>query len=195
METSWPVLRIYHVRDTQEQEFCHLVLSMVAWARRLSGVVESRAFRDRNLRSRFYSWIAWESLSGRDRALQSALWPRIVATMQPALRDVPHMYILETIFRSGCPLSLHAQAILALVRCVPGSEEGCRRALASYGQDVAGEIGPSSIVLAQSIEDRSTFVGLFDMPGGVSERTPILEDGTLKTVEWVALDPVRASGL
>jgi hypothetical protein len=112
-----------------------------------------------------------------------------MSTMQPTLTGEPAVYILEVVFSRNPKVPPHDPAALAVMRCVPGAPDSSREAIVKYGQEVAEKLGSLSVVLGQSVEDRATFVGLFDLTG--APRGPLPGPGALKSVQWCLLDPVQ----
>lgn len=190
---SYSVLRLYNVQDGRQQEFRRLLLSFIAWLHQLPEVVDARGFQCRHSTPHFYSWAAWGSLSARDQALQSRLWPRIMASMQPALLEPPTVHTLEVIFSQHLETRPHGRAILAIVRCPSGAEGAGREAMVRYGQEAARELGSTRFLVGQSIEDRSTFAGLFDLFDSSSDSLPTPREETLQSVRWCLIEPLQGA--
>lgn len=187
----YSVLRIYNVQEGREQELCRLLLSLIAWLQQFPEVLDARAFQCRHAALHFYSWAAWGSLTARDQALQSRLWPRIMASIRMALSEPPTVHTLEVIFSQHHDTRPHGPAILALLRCPSGSEGPGREAMMRYGQEAARELGSTRILLGQSIEDRSTFAGLFDLLNSPPHAVPTPKEEILESVRWCLIDPLR----
>lgn len=188
----WQILSTYSVQETHELEFRRLLLSAITWLRQRPGLVDARTFQYQDPSLHFCSWVAWESLSAHYRALQSVLWSRILATMQPALRDQPGTHLLETILYSSRLLPPDGPAALAVVRGIPGADEVCREPVMRFCEKVAHKLDCPRLTLGRSIEDRSTFVALFDLPAALPPCLPLPEDEAVKSVEWCLPEPVRS---
>jgi len=186
-----PVLRAYNVQEGREQEFRRVLLSLITWLRQFPEVTDARAFQCRHATLHFYSWAAWGSLTARDRALQSRLWPRIVASMGSALSGPPTVHTLEVICSQQSEIRPEGPAILAVLRCPSDAEEPGREAMMRYGQEAARELGSTRIFLGQSIEDRSTFAGLFELLDSPPRTLPTPKEETLQFVQWCLIDPLR----
>lgn len=188
----YPVLRVYKVQHGREQELRPLLLSLVTWLQQFPEVVDARAFQCRHSTLHFYSWAAWANLTARDQALQSMLWPRIMASMRPVLSEPPTVHTLEAIFSRHRETRPHGPAILAVLRCPSGAEGPGREAMVRYGQEAAKELCARRIFLGQSVEDRSTFAGLFDLFDSPPPHLPTPKEETLQPVQWCVIDPLQA---